>query len=529
MHRQLWFPLVLAGGWLVVSCGFLAAQEASPAGAVNIRTFGGMRLVAVKRPAAKSASPGPSLMIAASDQVQPAAVQSTPYPRPPLAGFSPLVAIATSDKKKSSSNQDLEHVLESAYAGLPLNPPVETNFVVGIWDTGSVLNMVSDPYTAVVGLPYEYDGNVFPIGGVGGDIVYGDVTYPIGFFAAGLGAVDSAGQLNTTLLKGHSNVSVLGLPELSCANGEELIAVVGTPMAAFYKGIIRVSDHKEVTVGGQVFKSPSVELRTSLDSDTLAQFPRAISMTVSGGPVTTTAYYPDIFAPGGPDFDVPWIPSLLSMAAGSLGFGAAFTATVGVRQGPATPDNPVQYFSGWLVDTGAQASIISPNVASNLSLDLYNPDFTVDICGIGGTTTASGFWIDYVKINASGGALEFSRAPFVVQDVSAPDGSALSGVLGMNFFWNRDVIFDPSVSGTSFLRVGNAIPLAYGDFDRDFDVDQDDFAFFSSCSSGPGIPLSAECTLVDADGDDDVDQMDFGYFQVCLSGENVIADVNCKP
>jgi hypothetical protein len=103
----------------------------------------------------------------------------------------------------------------------------------------------------------------------------------------------------------------------------------------------------------------------------------------------------------------------------------------------------------------------------------------------------------------------------------------MDGILGMNFFWNRNVIFQPSLSGSGFLHLSDPIPFAYGDFDRDLDVDQNDLAVFESCSTGPGLFFSVECTLADADGDDDVDQADFGFFQRCISGENLTADVNC--
>ena len=169
-------------------------------------------------------------------------------------------------------------------------------------------------------------------------------------------------------------------------------------------------------------------------------------------------------------------------------------------------------------------------MAANRSLPL-TPDFYVDVCGLGGLVEdVEGFYIDYVKINARGGALEFSNAPFVIIDLPSPEGGVLDGVLGMNFFWNRNVIFDPSLTLSSFLHVSDPIPLAYGDFDHDLDVDEDDFAFFQDCSSGPSILFTdPACNEVDADGDGDIDQDDFGIFQVCICGSGNAADPNCGP
>jgi len=59
---------------------------------------------------------------------------------------------------------------------------------------------------------------------------------------------------------------------------------------------------------------------------------------------------------------------------------------------------------------------------------------------------------------------------------------------------------------------------AFGDFDGDCDVDQDDFGLFQACRSGPSAPLASGCETCDADGDGDVDQEDFGALQVMLTG-----------
>lgn len=74
-------------------------------------------------------------------------------------------------------------------------------------------------------------------------------------------------------------------------------------------------------------------------------------------------------------------------------------------------------------------------------------------------------------------------------------------------------------------------PPIPGDFNRDGDVDSADLDAFTTCSSGPAVPLAPGCQWADLDGsqngDGDVDQSDFGVFQRCYSGENVPADPNC--
>lgn len=67
-----------------------------------------------------------------------------------------------------------------------------------------------------------------------------------------------------------------------------------------------------------------------------------------------------------------------------------------------------------------------------------------------------------------------------------------------------------------------------GDFDRDNDVDQDDFGHFQSCLTGPALgPAAGGCHDADLDNDQDVDLEDFGIFQRCLSGPRVPAQPTC--
>ncbi|HOW73821.1 MAG TPA: hypothetical protein PKY77_24730 [Phycisphaerae bacterium] len=68
---------------------------------------------------------------------------------------------------------------------------------------------------------------------------------------------------------------------------------------------------------------------------------------------------------------------------------------------------------------------------------------------------------------------------------------------------------------------------AKADFDRDGDVDLDDFAVFHACFSGPAVAYSGVCAKADFDADNDVDQSDFGIFQRCYSGAGKPADPNC--
>ncbi len=68
-----------------------------------------------------------------------------------------------------------------------------------------------------------------------------------------------------------------------------------------------------------------------------------------------------------------------------------------------------------------------------------------------------------------------------------------------------------------------------GDFNRDADVDLDDFSELRNCASGASVPRQETpvCEEADFDGDNDVDVDDFGVFQRCFRGANVPGDPHC--
>ncbi|MCU0916043.1 MAG: aspartyl protease family protein [Planctomycetes bacterium] len=465
MFRQLFNSIWIVALAVDLGLGAGAAPAAEPG--TGFRLGNGMRITSVT-PSAPASRPVPGLRIAAD----------TPsMPQPPVAGFSPLVAITTSDRR-SSDDFNWEHTLVSSYVGRPLNPPAEQNFVVGVLDTGSTVDLAAGASAGILGLQGRYlTPSVTPIGGIAGTMD-AMVTMPIGVFAAGLEAVTPEGRLDLSKVIGHTNVSALAAPPIECADGTGVSAVVGTPLLAFYTTIIHVDRPRKAIVRDKTFISPDVQITTSYDPSP-AEYRRRIPMELGGlSPVTTANYF------AFPDFEdilgewLPLTPTLLSMSAMSLPTGGAFFAEVGVLQGPPGPLNALQT-TRMLVDTGAQSSVISSNIAAKLNLPL-EPDFTAEVCGVGGSTVVPGYYVDYVRINAMGGALEFARVPFVVIDMESPEGGSLDGILGMNFFWNRNLVLEPTTSGTGFLHLSEPVPFAYIDLNRDDVVDLLDYAVFAA-------------------------------------------------
>jgi hypothetical protein len=79
-------------------------------------------------------------------------------------------------------------------------------------------------------------------------------------------------------------------------------------------------------------------------------------------------------------------------------------------------------------------------------------------------------------------------------------------------------------------RFYNPNGVLYGDFDKDGDVDQSDFAYFQLCYSGYGIPQTdPACQPDDLNHDGFVDLPDLSLFAGCMSGSKIPLDPNCVP
>ena len=91
----------LIGLCLIGLSGLVIAQP------VNWQGPAGITIKDVKYPDRSASQTEPSMQILSA----PAETTAAPYPEPPLAGFSPLIVIATSDEQGDASGFEYEHVL----------------------------------------------------------------------------------------------------------------------------------------------------------------------------------------------------------------------------------------------------------------------------------------------------------------------------------------------------------------------------------------------------------------------------------
>jgi len=147
----------------------------------------------------------------------------------------------------------------------------------------------------------------------------------------------------------------------------------------------------------------------------------------------------------------------------------------------------------------------------------------------------------FTVTNAGGGTLNYTITDGVNWLSVLPDSGSSTGepdtiqviyeVAGLSVGTHNATITvaDPN-AGNSPQTVAvhllvNPIP---GDFDVDFDVDQEDFGHFQVCLSGPGVAQNdQDCLNARLDEDEDVDRDDFVVFMGCVSGAGVPALPTC--
>ncbi|MCD6174300.1 MAG: retroviral-like aspartic protease family protein, partial [Planctomycetes bacterium] len=149
----------------------------------------------------------------------------------------------------------------------------------------------------------------------------------------------------------------------------------------------------------------------------------------------------------------------------------------------------------FMLDTGAQITVIGNRIAARLGLHPDNKEFEVDIEGVTGEVTmAPGFYIDSLTIPAVGEWLEFTNIPVVLLEISSPEGGKLDGIIGMNLFTEYNLIFR---GGGIFLEDDPRLEFEHistgpvtGDIApeiRDGKVDLVDYSVFSAAWLATGI------------------------------------------
>lgn len=578
-----WTPVLLAAGWIAVPNGVLLAAmvalgvlagtpQAAQAGRpgwnrreVNWRISRGLNVRAVhypedkkpptldaKRRERENPPPGRSRSFGAMAEsaVVPAGAPVYVYPidSPPIDGFVPWLAVLATDARLGAL--EMHTVPQNGLVGDFRTPTPETDYAIGILDSGASTHLMGNEAAARLGLfsgspdlitPFEVE-----IQGATGS-AFAWVSEPLGIFVDGLDAIDPTtleldpGQFSSML--GGSNVAMI-VGEDVPPGGVDLPTALGMPLMIYrdpYTGVSRrytavIYNNQQATINrdGHEYTGPVVDLFWDPDDPEIPDYTDSLSLQLRPAGGTSVDYFPCIEVypgdcPSG-GADAPQYPSFVSMfsyALQSLYFIPDASGVDLYDNGRSSIAN-----DAFILDTGAQITVVGSGVASRLALNPNLPDFEVEVQGANGETTLEpGFYLDLIEIPTLGEWLSFTNVPVVYLDVASPEGGSLDGIIGMNLFVEYNLVLrGGGLSGMSNpeLRYKRLVFTVDADFDDDGDVDQADFGHLQQCYSGYYVPqMDQDCQDVLLDFDTDVDAEDFDLFQACASGPGVAAAPNC--
>jgi hypothetical protein len=163
--------------------------------------------------------------------------------------------------------------------------------------------------------------------------------------------------------------------------------------------------------------------------------------------------------------------------------------------------------------------------------------FTITASGSSDDADATRSGVAIVQVRVNGGPWQQATVVTAVNSVNyyeaATDGNgnpletATDKTAWVNYL-KYDLNGNGLVTAKDKFILWRFLCYAPVDYDRDGDVDMDDFAHFQRCWTGPDVQqYDPACGDAKLDGDDDVDADDLTIFAQCARGANVPADSAC--
>jgi predicted aspartyl protease len=385
---------------------------------------------------------------------------------PPIDGFVPWVAVAVTDER--SEPGELEAITQTSVVGSFLTGSPETDYAIGIYDTGASAHIIGNAAANQAGLSGQFvTSNPITISGVTGS-TEAWVSQPIGIFIDGLGAIDSSGLLtDTSAMVGQSNVAIAVGQGFSPV---DLPTVIGSPLSVYFTAVFYNDIPITVTRDGNDYTSPDIRIYQQ-DDPGIPTYPNTIPLELRPLGGLSVQY---LF---GIDENFEITPTSPSVIFGNLlnpTQSIFFVASVDLYNGNKSAIDKDRF----LFDTGAQITVVGSRVGARLALNPNNPDFEVEIQGVtGDTITAPGFYIDTIDIPALGDWLSFTNSPVILLDIPSPEGGTADGVIGMNLFVDLNFVLrggglflqdDPAVEYEPINRLIGDIAPTGGDGKVDY-------------------------------------------------------------
>jgi predicted aspartyl protease len=352
---------------------------------------------------------------------------------PPIDGFVPWVVVSVTDKRLGEL--ELDAVLQTSVVGhYPSGVNSQTDYVIGILDTGASAHVMGYANATQAGLFKGFSNlmtsNTGIISGVVGS-VEAWISQPLAIFIDGLGSLDPNGLLlDTSQMVGQSNVAIVVGQDPG--SRPDLTTAIGTPLSIFFTTVINNDQEVTVSRGSEEFTSPDIRLYEHEDP-CIPSYSNVVPLELRPGGAMGVQYIPSYesffeFPPMSPSV----IIDNLSMAQSLM-----FVHSVDLAEGEYSALDKDRF----MLDTGAQVTVIGSRIAARLKLNPDEPEFEVEIEDVTGQIVMTpGFYIDSIQIPAIGEWLSYTNIPVILLDVFSPEGGTVDGIIGMNLFVDFNLV-----------------------------------------------------------------------------------------
>lgn len=364
---------------------------------------------------------------------------------PPVDGFVPWIAVSIT--KQRADDLEMEAVVETSVRGsYPTGVNPQRDYIIGLFDTGASAHVVGYADATRAGI---YKGlvttNMTTVSGVTGS-VDAMISYPLGVFIDGLDAIGSTSlTLDQSGMMGQSNVAVV--VGRNPGTRPDLPTAIGSPMSVYYTTLIRNDRTITLTRNGKTYTAPEIRMYKTDDPEA-PSFANIIPLELRPLGGYSVQYVPtldmggsldldDIFGGWGGSTGMDFPPAGPSTIVGNSSQSLFFVHSVDLYQGPKSAIDKNRF----MLDTGAQVTVVGSRMAARLQLNPAAPEFEVEIEGVtGDIIMAPGFYIDTLEIPALGRWFRATNVPVILLDVSSPEGGTLDGIIGMNLFVDFNLI-----------------------------------------------------------------------------------------
>jgi predicted aspartyl protease len=367
---------------------------------------------------------------------------------PPVDGFVPWIAVSIT--KQRGDDLEMEAVVETSIRGnYPTGVNPQTDYIIGLFDTGASAHVIGYADATRAGI---YKGlvtsNMATVSGVTGS-VDAFISYPLGVFIGGLETVaPSTLTLDRSGMMGQSNVAVVVGPNPGA--GPDLPTAIGSPMSVYYTTVIRNDRTITLARNGETFTAPEIRMYEAGDPEA-PSFTNVIPLELRPLGGISVQYIPTLDMGGGSDWDLDDILGGWGGDSTGMDFPPAGPSTIiGNSSQSLFFIHSVDLYNGaksvldknrFMLDTGAQVTVVGSRMAARLQLNPAAPDFEVEIEGVtGDVVIAPGFYIDTLEIPALGRWFKATHVPVVLIDIASPEGGTLDGIIGMNLFVDFNLI-----------------------------------------------------------------------------------------